>query len=263
MNTLTRSQQIQAQRLAAEGAKLDVGDNRKYSYGTKAGVKNMISESAQAMELSWKITNKTDSDVIFLFSTFFGNDSSNTTQFETIDELLEATASDYTFAPGTLILGKGAGDVPNGKDLIVTSLKTGRSISHFLRYAGQSPLRFTRWSLKSKQISTGAKDSSNYDNEIKSFWFSPFDDPQIDYLNLRPLQRPDAFNADLLDIDFLDQNFRMQLDNEHFIQMKVNSNTELTMSVYVGAQDSRSQAFYRFLNKADDVMLRERVGMLK
>ena len=252
----TIQQQATAARLAANAPILGILD-RNYSFGPKNAGKNFVDEHAKALQVSWKIRNNTADDVIVLLSTLFSDTDVNTTQFATVSEVLTLTASDAVFKTGTIVNGDADADVT------VSSTKSGRVIEHLLRYAGQSPLRFTKWSMKSRTVA-GEKESSNYDNTIKSFWVSPFDVPVIEELELRPLQKGDMnFNPDMLDVNFIANNFHAILSREHLLQVQVNAGTELSISAFIGAQDSAPQRFFRDIKKADDVLRPELLRMAK
>lgn len=245
-----------AARLAANAPVLGILD-RNYSFGPKNAGKNFVEEHAKALQVSWKIRNNTKDDVVICFSPFFANTEAKVTQFGAVSEILTLTGSTAMFATGTIIDGDA------GADVTVASTKSGRVIEHLLRYAGQSPLRFTKWSMKSRTIA-GEKESSNYDNTIKSFWVTPFDVPVIDELELRPLQKGDMnFNPDMLDVNFIANNFHAILSREHFLQIQVNAGTELSISAFIGAQDSAPQRFFRDIKKADDVLRPELLRLAK
>ena len=245
-----------AARLAANAPILGILD-RNYSFGPKNAGKNFVEEHAKALQVSWKIKNNTANDVVVVLSPFFADTEAKITQFGTVSEILTLTGSDAVFKTGIIVNGT------DDADVTVASTKSGRVIEHLLRYAGQSPLRFTKWSMKSRTVA-GEKESSNYDNTIKSFWVSPFDVPVIDELELRPLQKGDMnFNPDMLDVNFIANNFHAILSREHFIQIQVNAGTELSISAFIGAQDSAPQRFFRDVKKADDVLRPELLRMAK
>lgn len=224
---------------------LDLVD-RRFSYGPRTNTQNMVNEHATQLQLTWKITNNTAADKLICISTLFDDADKNPTFLANVARVLAITESNAVFKTGKIV--DGADDA----DVTVSSSKASRIIEEFLRYAGENPLRFVKWSMKSKNIADNSKDSSNYDNTIRSIWVTPFDVPQIDELDMRSLQiGGNNFNPDMLDVHFIANDFRAVLSNEHFLQFQVNKGTELTITAFIGAQDAKAQRFWRDVKKSD------------
>lgn len=246
-----------AARLASYGSKLDL--NKGLSYGVKNSASNLIDERAKADKLVWEVANTLDEDVFIILSSLFTG-SPNFTIFGSIAEMKSAVvpgaAADVVlpFANGRI-----AGDANAG--VTVSSKTPGRSIDQLLRYIGRNPSRVTRMRLKSTTIANAA-DLGNFDNEIKTMFFSPFSTPVENQLGLsRLVKTNNNFSPNILDIDFVSEAFPFILSSEHFTIMQVNKGTRLNISVEIGAQDSAPQRFWRTIKNADDILRSEGVGM--
>lgn len=240
-------------KLAENATKLQVASKeaKVVSFGRTNQTENFIDESAKALSLGWNLKNETDQAVFIAFMPISG--SHNLTMFANIDEVKAATGADCIFGEGQ-IFTKSVGGA--NKYVTVTSLDSRRDISQFVKYGASTPLRFTKFSMDSKKID-GSKDDTNFNNRMKSFWFTPLEDTVPVDLDLRPLrQGGNNFNTDMMDVDFITQGggFKAVYSNEHAFVMQLNAGTELTITAFIGAQLSQAQQFYRIISAADSVM---------
>ena len=242
--------QAQIQRLAANGKVLDLTE-RNLSYGAKTKTKNMIDEAAKALQMSIRISNASDvAKHLALAPLMAGTGMSvafNASIYEDKAALIAELGVTSTLYDGTV-----------EDDVTVQCLDSRQTVKKLVRYFSENPTRITRISMKSAVIDGGAKDSSNYDNTLKTAWFNPFDVNEYDHLSLRPLQEGgNNFNPDMLDLDLQRLNFPVVLSREHAFIFQVNAGTALTLTLFIGAQDSAAQRFWRNVRAADDVLRRE------
>ena len=242
-----------AARLATYGQKLDL--NKGLSYGVNNSANNLIDERAKADKLVWEIANTTDKDVYIVISSLFTG-ATNLTTFANIAEMQAAVVPG---ADAAIVLpfanGRIAGDAVAG--VTVSSKTPGRSINQLLRYIGRNSSRITKMRLKSVTTANAA-DLGNFDNEIKSMFFSPFSTPVENQLGLsRLVKTNNNFSPNILDVDFVAEAFPFILSSEHFNIMQVNAGTKLNITVEIGAQDSAPQRFWRTIKNADDILRSE------
>ena len=240
-------------RLAAHGHKLDLA--KRLSYGVHNSATNLIDERVKADELSWEISNKTGKVQYLVFSSLYDN-AKNQTIFNTVDDMLAhvlpgiAADQRWAFKPGKITGAEG----PPDTQLFVISKTTNRSISQFLNYIGQSPTRITKMRFESR-TTAGAPDMSNFNNELKTTFFSPFGNPVESPLSLAPLlQLNQNFSPNIFTVDFINQGYELIMSNEHFTVLQINPDTVLTLNVWCGAQDSRAQRHWRTIKDADKIL---------
>lgn len=235
-------------RLQAQSGKLDV--QRTLSFAPKSGAKNLVEEGAKALQVSWRITNNSSNNAHLILGAYIGKTGVrivNNTLYPSSTEILALASATGVLIDGTVYT-----------DVTAESLDSAHSIEEFIRHFSKNPTRVVKAAFKSKVSSTGEKDSSNYDNKLKTIWTTPFDVPQVRELSLRALQAGgNNFNPDMLDVDFQKLNFPVVLSDEHFLQVQVNPDTVLTVTMFIGAHDSKAQRFYRQMKAADDVMRAE------
>lgn len=234
---------------------------KRLSYGVQKSATNMIDERPKADEVALEIRNATEDSQFIVISPLFGG-SQNPTLFADVRDMLENCvpgadpARVHALQDGDIWID----DDDSAKKLSAASKSSGFFIDRFLRYIGMCPTRIVRARLKSVTLA-GVADTGNFDNRITSMFFSPFSAPKEDFLSLAPLiQTGINFNANMLDVDFIDQAFPLILSNEHFTIIQVNAGTVFTMNLFVGAQDSPAQRHWRFMRRADDIIRQEGIG---
>jgi hypothetical protein len=137
-----------------------IGMNREYSFGPL--VKNFVEEERSAIKPGWKIRNATTDDVIILIA------APNSIVGNLVDDseaILDRLKADAIFAPGD-IFTKGDNKVN------VSSTSSKYRIDDFLRSIERNATRFPKWQLKSRKVSTGAPENTNFENSIESRWTS-------------------------------------------------------------------------------------------
>lgn len=251
---------------AANATVLDV--EKRLSYGVQKSATNMIDERPKADEIAIEIRNATDDSQFVVISPVFES-GNNPTIFADIRDALNncapgvATNRVHALKNGLIFQQMTTGETPTpvaGKTLTVASKSSGFFVDRFLRYIGMVPTRITKARLKSVTLS-GVADTGNFDNRLTTLFFSPFAAPKEDFLSLAPLvQSGINFNANILDVDFIDQAFPLIFSNEHFTVLQINAGTVLTMNLFVGAQDSAAQRHWRFMRRADDIIRMEGIG---
>lgn len=214
--------------------------NREFSSGLSGGPKTFISEHQNSISSSFSIDNSTAVDVTIVLGHL------NNSQFDDAGQLVAA-------CDGTALADDGIVYSSGGKDVTMTSNDPGRTIGQMLRYASNSPFRFTKLSLHSK-LTSGTPDTSNYDASLKTVFVSPWQKPQDNYLNLRQFMTNIANSPQFADIDFLKEGFPMMLSSENFICIKVKAGTILNVTLGVGMQMSLAQKAYRAYKQADELL---------
>lgn len=239
-----------AQKLAQNGKVLDLG--KDLSYGKDSGTNNMIDERVKAANISWEIKNTTSDNHYVVISSLFDN-AKNQTIFTNVNDML---ANVVPGVSSTLVWAFKDGRLTGttGAELVCASRTSGRNINQFLSYIGQTPTRICGVRMKSTVASSGAQDQGNYDQELRTVFFSPLSQPVENLLSLSRFVKPTSFSGNIVDISFIDEAFPVILSNEHFMVLQVNAGTILNLTLQVGAQDSRAQRMWRNIKKADDVI---------
>ncbi len=230
-----------AEKLVANRPK-QIDLDRVFSHGP-GGAKTMIDEGRNGDSLSLTIENSLDTkpQVVVAFG------SLRNSQYADLASLLAAIGADCLIDDGEIL------KVADHGMVTVTSNDPGRKVGDVIRYAAVSPFRFTQASLESR-LRDGSPDTSNYTTTMKSVWVSPFRKPTEDFLQLRQFQSNKSTSPQFADIDFLKENFKAMVSNEHFLVMIVKQNTALTMTLNVGAQHSSAQYAYRAFKAADETL---------
>jgi hypothetical protein len=239
---------------------------KKLSYGVQKSANNMIDERPKADEVVFEIRNATDESQFLVLSSLFEDDT-NKTIFGSVREGLTACVPGaeatrvHALKNGLVYQAVDDDDDPiTGKTLTVASKSSGILLDRVLRYIGMCPTRVTKARFKSVTLG-GAADTGNFDNRITNLFFSPFAPPKEDFLSLAPLvQSGINFNANILDVDFIDQAFPFIMSNEHYTVLQINSGTVLTINMFIGAQDSPAQRHWRIMRKADDLIRENGIG---
>lgn len=239
-----------AQVAATKGIVDPLDLNKRFSFGKQADTLNMVDEHAKAIQLNWRITNKTSDTHTIAIGCLLGDTAPNMTQFATLSDVKKATGATAVLKDGIII------DGTDGADLTATSTDTYRKMDEFLRYTGVTCTRIVGLSMVSRNATNGNGDSSNYDLKIRSIWVNPLQDqPEVKELNLRPLVPTGAnFTESRLNVNFIRQNHPFVMTNEHWNTIQINPNTELMLTVYVGAQFSKAQDFWRSIKASDDII---------
>lgn len=230
-----------------------VGLDRKYSFGTQG--KTFVEEQYSNIKPGFKIQNDTNRDIIVLMipDNFVLGDVKTDAA-----AILARTGADAILANGVILMADAVG-LPGmpGKTGKVTVSSTDKKyrIDDFLRYVGRNSTQFVKWSLKSRKLSSGIADNSNYENSIESQWWNIFDKVQEDSLTLRDLQNSKMTAPEFAEINFLTTSFNALLSFEHCLKFQVNADTELVITSVVGAQDSAAQRFFRDTKKANQLLL--------
>lgn len=232
--------------VTANAAKLD--RSRRYSFGPRTNTTNLIDEAEKAAEITFTFTNPTASDVKVAFSTLFSDSLRGGTNsiYASVTEVLSKSQSDVVFKT----------TVPADPEVNfgIACNDSGRSAEQIMQFAAMNCIRLVGMSMVSKQVSTGEADISNYSKKIKSVYTSIFEDPEVTELNLRPLLKGSTYNAEILEVNFIKQNFLALLTPEHILQLTIAKNTELTVTFHFGATASPAQRMYRDLKAADNIM---------
>lgn len=227
---------------------------RKFSYGKQAGTNNMVDEHAKAIQLNLRITNLTDNLHTVCLAGL--TSSFNPTIFPDIAALKAALSATGVLKDGVIV------NDGSGKELKAELTDSGLNLDQFIKYIANNPTRLVGLSMVSRNATTGAGDSQNYDLKLKTHWVSPFDVPTKKELNLRPLVVTGAnFTQERLNVNFVEQAFPVILSAEHGFSIQIAKNTELTITLFIGAQDSRPQLFWRDIKAADDVIRPELIRM--
>lgn len=237
--------------LLANKKALQVTGLQTVSFGKNNRTNSFIDETAKALSLGWRIVNPTDQDVFIAFVP--ASDGNNPTQFADLAAIKAFMGADCIFGDGVIYTKTVEGVA---KNVTVSSLDSRRKIAEFVKYAASSPLRFTKMAMNSAKID-GSKEDSNFNNKIKSMWFTPFEDTTAVDLDLRPLRVGGSnFNTDMMEVNFITQGggFKAIMSNENGFVMQINAGTVLTITAGIGAQKSEAQEFYRTIAQADEVM---------
>lgn len=239
--TAAKTAEIQKNRVDV----LDLG--KRFSYGKQSDTMNLVDEHAKAIQVNLSIKNVTDNLHTVAFAGF--TSTLNPTQFAGDTAIKAAINATAILKNGKIV------DDGSGKELTAKLTDSGLDLDSLLKYIAMNPTRLVGMSMVSRNASTLAGESTNYDLKMKTHWVSPFDVPQVKELNLRPLVMTGAnFTQERLNVNFIKQSFPVVLSHEHFLSLQINSGTELMITLYIGAQDSAAQRFWRDIKTADDII---------
>lgn len=228
------------------------------SFDSKSGTKSMINEKPNATDFGIEITNNTNEKVTIAVVSGLGVWKSGEAPGEFFqdyfpggfmdgDDLLTRVGADCVLADGTLH--------QVGSDLVsARATNTRRKINELTKYASKAPFRFTRFVMSSYKV-TGEPESTNYNNDMKTLWVSPFEDTVEQTFSLRTIVR-DRFQAQNLELDFQKDapNLNPIMSDEHIIVIQVNPKTILNIQAHIGARFSTPQYFYRITKSADEIV---------
>lgn len=228
------------------------------SFDSKSGTKSMINEKPNATDFGIEITNNTNEKVTIAVVSGLGVWKSGEGAGEVFqdyfpggfmdgDDLLTRVGADCVLADGTLH--------QVGSDLVsARTTNTRRKINELTKYASKAPFRFTRFVMSSYKV-TGEPESTNYNNDMKTLWVSPFEDTVEQTFSLRTIVR-DRFQAQNLELDFQKDapNLNPIMSDEHIIVIQVNPKTILNIQAHIGARFSAPQYFYRITKSADEIV---------
>ncbi|HRO76647.1 MAG TPA: hypothetical protein PLP27_10925, partial [Crocinitomicaceae bacterium] len=224
------------------------------SFGKNNKVANFVNENENAHKFGFTIKNDSSEDAFILIGGFLP--TRNRTIFEDLSEILAKTGANCILSDGVIRSITEPGGSTFSGDVTVTSTDSKRSVTQLVRYACETPTRVTMMKLRSNRVTSADPESSNYNNKIKSQWFSALEDTVSEDLDLAPLQVGGTnFNRDMLDVNFQYQNHKFILSNENFNVIQVNAGTVLSVTMYVGAQLSTGQMLYRLTENADSVVV--------
>lgn len=228
------------------------------SFDSKSGTKSMINEKPNATDFGIEITNNTNEKVTIAVVSGLGVWKSSEEPGDSFqdyypggfmdgDDLLTRVGADCVLADGTLH--------QVGSDLVnARATNTRRKINELTKYASKAPFRFTRFVMSSYKV-TGEPESTNYNNDMKTLWVSPFEDTVEQTFSLRTIVR-DRFQAQNLELDFQKDapNLNPIMSDEHVIVIQVNPKTILNIQAHIGARFSTPQYFYRITKSADEIV---------
>lgn len=211
---------------------------REFSYG-KDG-KSMVAAGRTGLSLTWSMKNTLDTDKVIAIAA---------QEVISLVEAAKVSADAFLKTGDQLVDG-----VDPTKKIAIKSLSTGRVIEDFTRFCNGA-VQLTKFKMKSRDVASGDADTSNYDNDITSVFVSPFYPNEEKVYNLRELQDSSTFSKEFAEADFLKANFPAIISKENVLLVRVSAGTELVITAYIGAQDSRAQYFYRQTRKAHAKML--------
>lgn len=231
--------------MVADSKTLDAID-RNLSFGSKTDIINLVDEDPKAKSISFTFANTSAANTVITLAPMISSGSAlNPSLYNTKTELLAAAGAGALAYDGALVT-----------DVTCTALD-GITMDRLIRHFAKNPTRITKLTLKSSIASTGAKDTTNFDNKIRTIFMNPFEDNVSRDLPLVSLQKGELnFNPDMMKVDLIDLGFPVVLSSEHLLNLQVNADTKLTVTFHIGAFDSDAQRFWRNIRKADNVIRR-------
>lgn len=217
---------------------------KEFSYGESADT--MIEASETGIKLGWRVKNNTPNTQILYIaaSSVLGQVIEN--GGNTIVPGVTAQ-SNVVFATGNQLV--------NGAEYFkIEEIDSDRKIKDFRGFSANSPVQITGLHLKSRKISNGAADDSNYEYPIVAYHVSPFYETKKNEFQLRLLQDSNMNSPQFAVADFLAKKFQALVSQEHVIAIQVNADTELAITASIGAMDSRPQRFWRATRDANKVL---------
>lgn len=239
-------QAITAQEQIAQANIKHLNENKYLSYPPKSRINNALDEASGAKDLTVVFTNPTATDKVIVFTPNFDVKTDGRTIYTDVADQLAKLSATHVF--------KTVVPVDAAADFGVACTDQDRSIEQFMREIYHDPTRLVGISMDSKQISTGKPDTSNYNKRLRTIFTSSLENPEIRDLNLRPQLDGNTFNANIMQVNFIKNNFPVLLSWRTFLQMVIAKDTELIVTFHVGAQDSQTRRMYDAVKKSDRVV---------
>jgi hypothetical protein len=213
---------------------------REFSYGHDKQ-KNMLGASKTGQQMAIRFRNASGADkFIFIQPSLTMGVVSNA---ERLKQSFGVPYTDVNFTESD----------PGEGRVGITALDPEKTIENFRGYTATVPTQLTKLHFKSKTLD-GKPDDSNFDEVVTTFYLSPFQAAKKSTFNLRTLQNSSMQQVQFLELDLLKENFPVIISQEHLLMIKVKANTELTLTMSIGAQDSRPQRLHRKLKAVQNIV---------
>lgn len=228
----------------------DIDLVKEFSYGKKA--KSMIESTATGIKLGYKIKNDTKKDhVVYVAAMTVLGLSPEIDGKTSLPQGVPGSEVVFSENPQLRVTEDTGVDAEEFK---ITPLNSKREIAQLRGFAATSPVQVTELHMVSRNIANNNPDTTNYNNPIKTYWFTPFYDVEEDEFQLRTLLDSSMNSPQFAEAKFAKNGFNALISNQHVIAIQVNAGTELTVTMGVGAYDARPERFYRKTKAANRVL---------
>lgn len=233
----------------------DIDIVREFSYGKKA--KSMVEATATGLKLGYKVKNSTTEDKILYLAPLavlgLPVDRSIPDP-NSPGDFLQRSIFPGNIPTSDVLFIENPQLVDGAEEFKVTPLNVKREVLQLRGFASMSAIQVTDMHLVSRNIANNNPDTTNYNNPIKTYWTSPFYDVEEAEFQLRTLLDASMNSPQFAVAKFAEQGFNALISNQHVIAIQINAGTELTVTMNVGAYDSRSERFYRKTKAANRVL---------
>jgi hypothetical protein len=141
------------------------------------------------------------------------------------------------------------------KKFKITSLNSFQTLKFLASMAAFEPFNITGVSMRSFN-ELGQPENSNYGNGIVHYNVSPWlETRRSGQLNFSDFQTSRDFSTEIVKIDFVNQGFVAPVSQADVLELLVNANTRMDITLHVGARASGTELFFRDIQGGTDLLL--------
>ncbi len=249
---MTQAEQMEMEAkkfLARNSNELDMS-MRRVSWGPHSNVKSYIDEGKNAPIFSFVLENDTATDQMIILGgkgTMYGSTTEGVRRLKTEVAGLETA---ILLTDGTLVAG-----VSPRLGLLARTDSATRRIEDFVNYVTGNPSTLLELKFESSIYSTNAPETTNFNQQVKAVFTSPFHAPVVTAeLSLRDYRDDKVQSAQYLAVPLFKEGKNVILSDQNFLVLGIRANTRLNISIPVGAQMSNAQDLHRTNNRGRAAM---------
>lgn len=212
---------------------------------------DILSENSR--KLTWEITNPHPDERRLIISSQLnisvsGNGSTteklNSSDISHLSEKKVNIKSLGTFNTPKLIDTE-----PNLWYLGVESKDSRQTVTGFYDTITLNPTQITKLRMTSTNISEGNPNPANYNYPVEHIWMSPYTLPKVTPFSLRVTQDNKINALQYAEVDFIANGFNALVSSEDLLVLTIAGGTKLNVEIFIGAEMSAAQQFYRLVKK--------------
>lgn len=214
----------------------------KHELSYQKGGKNIIDARKSTDNIRLKVTNGTTEDrIIYVMpSEILGIQINASTSMTQINALLTQLG-----LPSGIPFVKGVFGEAADKEVTIASMNRDQHLNLLAGEMSTTPIQINGISLSSFNATTGVPESSNNGNTVTHYNVSSLRPKRYTDLPLSSFQSTKDNATNILKVDFLKQAFTCSVSQSDIFAFTVNKNTQLEITLHIGARDSRAEYFHR------------------
>jgi hypothetical protein len=232
---------------------------RRLSYGN--GVKNIVGMRKTGMSIRMRIVNDISSDqkiyihpfqLLGILAPTASNQLFQTNLYEFIG--LDENAHPWYLQEKTVTENEGEENEAETK-LTVKSLNSFHNLMILASLAAHEPFNIVGISMRSFKTD-GTPENTNYGNSITHYNVSAWREKRRqNQLDFSQFQTSRDFSTEILAIDFVNANFIAPVSQADVLELLINANTRMDITLHVGARASGTELFFRDIQAGTDLLL--------